>query len=80
MSITLLDKLYENGDLRDLIHCGMVQPAVITWRKVYHAYNLQRENGVKSAQAITNVSEAFGVSESFVYKAIQKLKPDVKGK
>lgn len=74
MTIQILDKLHESGELRNLVHSGLISTNVLTWRKIYHAYHLQIEKGVKSTQAVTDVSDVFGVSERMVYNVLNKLK------
>ena len=74
MKIELLDKLHDSGELRELVHSGLVSPNVITWRKIYHAYNLQILKGVKKTQAITDIGDVFGVSEKTVYLVLRRFK------
>lgn len=75
MAIHLLDKLHASGDLRTLAETGLISLSVLNYRKIYHAYMAQIEKGVKSQQAVTDVSDVFSVSERTVYKVIEKLKP-----
>lgn len=74
MDIELLDRLHDSGELRDLVHSGLVSPSVIKWRKIYHAYNLQINKGVKKTQAITDIGDVFDVSEKTVYLVLKKFK------
>lgn len=74
MKIELLDKLHDNGELLELVNSGLVSTSVITWRKIYHAYNLQINKGVKKTQAITDIGDVFGVSEKTVYLVLKRFK------
>lgn len=73
MTIDTLDKLYDSGDLRDLLQSGLISVNVLIWYKIYKAFIFQIENGVKKSQAITDVSDVFGVSERVVYRVIERL-------
>lgn len=73
MTIDTLDKLYDSGDLNDLLKSGLISVNVLIWYKIYKSYIFQLDNGVKKTQAITDVSDVFGVSESTVYRIIERL-------
>jgi len=73
MTIDTLDKLYDSGDLRDLLQSGLISVNVLIWYKIYKAFIFQTENGVKKSQAITDVADVFGVSERVVYRVIERL-------
>lgn len=73
MTIDTLDKLYDSGDLNDLLKSGLISVNVLIWYKIYKSFTFQLDNGVKKTQAITDVSDVFGVSESTVYRIIERL-------
>lgn len=73
MTIDTLDKLYDSGDLNDLLKSGLISVNVLIWYKIYKSFTFQIDNGVKKSQAITDVSDVFGVSESTVYRIIERL-------
>lgn len=73
-TIEVLDKLYDSGELLDLAKSGLISTSVLLYRKIYHAYFFQLENNVSKMQAITDVADVFGVSESMVYKILKRLR------
>jgi hypothetical protein len=73
MSIKLLEKLHDSGELHDLLRSGLISVNVLTWFKIYKAYQFQMQKGVKKTQAITDVSDVFGVSERIVYRIIKRF-------
>ena len=73
MNIEILDKLNDSGELSSLIRGGLVSVNVLLWYKIYKAYVFQIEKGVKKTQAITDISDVFGVSERIVYRVIAKF-------
>ena len=73
MTIDTLDKLYDSGDLNDLLKSGLISVNVLIWYKIYKSFTFQLENGVKKSQAITDVADVFGVSDRVVYRVIEKL-------
>ena len=73
MSIKLLEKLHDSGELHELLRSGLISVNVLTWYKIYKAYKFQMENGVKKTQSITDVSDVFGVSERIVYRIIKRF-------
>lgn len=72
--IDVLDKLYESGELMELAKSGLLSTSVLIYRKIFHAYNFQIKNEVSKMQAVTDVADVFGVSESMVYKILKKLR------
>jgi hypothetical protein len=74
MTIDILDKLHESGELRELVHSGLVSANVILWMRVYHSYHSQVEKGIKKTQAVYNVSDVFAISDRMVYRILEKLK------
>lgn len=72
--IDVLDKLYESGELMELAKSGLLSTSVLIYRKIFHAYNFQINNEVNKMQAVTDVADVFGVSESMVYKILKKLR------
>lgn len=73
MNIDTLERLHDSGELRELIKGGLVSINVLMWYKIYKAYTFQMGNGVKKTQAITDISDVFGVSERIVYRVIAKF-------
>jgi len=73
MSIKLLEKLHDSGELHDLLRSGLISVNVLTWFKIYKSFKFQMEKGVKKTQAITDVSDVFGVSERIVYRIIKRF-------
>ena len=73
-AIEVLDKLHDSGDLIELAKAGLVSTSILIYRKVYHAYNFQLLNGVAKTQAITDVSDVFGISERMTYRILKKFK------
>lgn len=71
--IEVLDELHENGKLMELAKAGLVSTSILVYRKIYHAYYFQRNNGVKKTQAITDVADVFGVSDRMVYNVLKRL-------
>lgn len=76
MAIDILDKLHESGELRELVHSGLVSPNVIFWRKIYHAYHKQIEDGSRPSQAVSDVADVFGIADRNVYRILQRFKKD----
>lgn len=72
--IDVLDELYENGKLMELAKAGLLSTSILIYRKIFHSYHFQRENGVSKMQAVTDVADVFGVSERMVYNVLKKLK------
>jgi len=73
-AIEVLDELHDNGKLIELAKAGLVSTSILIYRKVYHAYNFQLLNGVAKTQAITDVSDVFGISERMTYRILKKFK------
>lgn len=73
-TIEVLDELHESGKLIELAKAGLVSTSILIYRKVYHAYNFQLLNGVMKTQAITDVSDVFGISERMTYRILKKFK------
>lgn len=74
MTIEVIDRLYESGDLRSLIHSGLVDPAVLEWRKIFHAYNKRvKEDGVKRSKAANDIASVFNVNRSTVYNILKRM-------
>lgn len=74
MTINILDKLHESGELRNLVHSGLISPNVILWRKIYHSYQLEILKGHVKTQAVENVSIVFGVDTRTVYRILKRMK------
>lgn len=74
MTIQILDKLHESGELRNLITSGLVSENVLLWRKIWHCYHNEIDKGVQRMQAIQNVSDVFAVENRTVYRVLKRLK------
>lgn len=74
MAIEILDRLHESGELRILVHSGIISHNVIFWRKIYHAYHSQMSKGEKSTQAVSDVADVFGISDREVYRILKRFK------
>lgn len=73
-AIEVLDRLYDSGELKQLLDAGLISINVIVWRKIYHAYNLRLSQGVPSLQAISDTADVFRISDRSVYRTIERLK------
>jgi hypothetical protein len=73
MVIDLLDKLHESGDLKALFKAGVISPSVIQWRKIYHTYKGQIENGRTKTQAVNETSDVHDCSVDQVYRVIRRM-------
>ena len=76
MVIDLLDKLHESGDLKALFKAGVISSSVIQWRKIYHTYKGQIDNGSSNAQAIAETSEVQNCTIDQVYKVVKRMTTD----
>lgn len=74
MTIEILDRLHETGELRKLVHSGLISVNVIQWRKIYHAYNFRLTQIESSVQAVSDTADMFGVSDRTVFRIIERLK------
>lgn len=74
MMIEILDRLHDSGELRELVHSGLISPNAIFWRRIYHSYKKQIEDGVKPFQAVNDISDIFGISNRSVYRILKILK------
>lgn len=73
MTIEVIDRLYETGDLRKLIHSGILSPNVLTYRKVFHLYNERRQLGRKKMDALEDVSFTFGYGYTQIYTILKLM-------
>lgn len=74
MTIDVIDKLYESGDLRSLVVSGIIDPSVLEHRKIYHAfYKYKESNGVTNVKAAKDVGAVFGVSDRTVYRVLSRM-------
>ena len=74
MTINILDKLHNTGELRNLVQSGLVSSNVILWRKIYHCYESEMLKGHVKTQAVENVSIVFGVDTRTVYRVIKRMR------
>jgi hypothetical protein len=74
MAIEILDKLHDSGELRELVHSGLISHNVALWRKVYHACDSQVNSGIKKSHAVINVAYTFGISDRMVYRILERFK------
>lgn len=72
--IETLDRLYESGELRDLIRGGLIAPNVLYWRKVFKCYENEISKGVTKMQAVENVCEVFKIEQRTVYRILKRMK------
>ena len=73
MKKEMLEKLHDNGILRELIQGGLVSYNVLLWYKINKAVEFQLQNGVRKTQAITDVSDVFKVSERMIYRVLKRF-------
>lgn len=74
MTIEILDRLHNTGELRNLVSSGLVSSNVILWRKIYHCYESEIMKGHVKTQAVENVSIVFGVDTRTVYRVLKRMK------
>ena len=74
MTIEILDRLHNTGELRNLVSSGLVSSNVILWRKIYHGYESEILKGHVKTQAVENVSIVFGVDTRTVYRVIKRMR------
>lgn len=74
MTIRIIDRLHESGELRNLVQSGLVSENVILWRKIYHGYESEILKGHVKTQAVENVSIVFGVDTRTVYRVLKRMK------
>jgi hypothetical protein len=73
MTIQLIDKLYESGELRPLIEAGLISPNVLNWRKVYNTYQSLIKNGSKEMQAKEGAADTHNIGVRSVYRILEFL-------
>lgn len=66
-----LDKMYENGDLKQLVNGGLISSSLIMWRNLMHAYLFALERTNSKMQSMNDVAQNFGVSVETV-RAVRK--------
>jgi DNA-directed RNA polymerase specialized sigma54-like protein len=69
----LILKMEKHGEYLQAIRRGIMPIVVMDYRLYYEKY-IQERKGVSKMQAITNVSEEYGVSESTVKRAVRFMK------
>lgn len=74
MTIEIIDRLKESGDLDYLLRAGLLSPTVLVWRKIYHTYQSRLEAGEKKMKAMQQTCETWDVSKSTCYRALNAMK------
>ena len=72
-TIELVDKLYESGDLKQLVDHGLVSVNIYEWRKIYKSYLNRLEAGRSKLHAKQDVSDTFDVSLKTVYRVVSRM-------
>lgn len=72
--IEIVDRLYNQGDLKKLVSEEIVSPRWLVWRNIFHAFNQRLESTGSKMQAMEEVSENFNVSRSLVEKVRRYFK------
>lgn len=74
--IELVNTLYSNGTLKELILAGLVSPKINFYRDVYLDYDKNiKTRKVSKTQAAIDTADAFRVQVSTVYRIIGIMKP-----
>ena len=76
MIIDLIDELYESGELRPLMRCGIISPQILSYRKIYHAYQERIDSGRKKMEANDDVCFVFNVSQRQVYRVLEIMRQE----
>jgi len=80
-TIEIVDRLYESGDLRLLMSSGLIDPAVLKWRKIYHAYYKHlKEDKVKKRKCAEDIGCIFDCSFKTVYNVLNRMNFEIKKK
>ena len=69
-----LDTLEQDGFWSFLMTAGIIGPSTIVQMRAYFHFNKLKADKQNTTEAITDTAAEFRVSESFVYKAINKFK------
>lgn len=77
--IELLNELESKGTLKRLVKMGCVSTAILMHREAYLEYDKQvRTTRKNKSDIVTHVSEAFGISESMMWRIVKRFRPNVK--
>ena len=57
-----------------LLSKGIIPCTLNTHKNIYEAYLLEKNKGLKTSQAVSNIAENFNTSEKTVYGIIKKMK------
>jgi len=68
-----IQKLRDSGELEELINAGILPLNFLIWEKINNSFVFQKKNNISTAQAVTDVSDIYNVSESTVYRVIKKF-------
>ena len=74
MTISILNKLHESGELRSLVLSGIVSVNVLEWRKIFNCYQDLITKGVSKTNAVRGAADVYNISERTVFRVIEKLK------
>jgi len=74
MTILILNKLHESGELRSLVLSGIISVNVLEWRKMYNCYQDLINKGISKADAVRGAADTYNTSYRTVYRVIEKLK------
>jgi predicted RNA-binding protein len=72
-TIELIEKLYNNGELRKLIECGLITVNVLSWRKVYNTHHHLIREGYPKHKSKELTAEIHNMSERSVYRILTFL-------
>ncbi len=68
-------KILEDKNLfNEMVQQGVISTTIAVHKYIYETYLGEKEKGVKTTQAVTNVSIETGTPESTIYKIIRKMK------
>lgn len=73
MPILILKRLYDSGELAELVRGGFVSVNIIVWIKIHNAYQLQLKTGSKKSMAAQEVADVFGIDKRSVYRILKRL-------
>lgn len=74
MTIDILNRLKDSGELEILVKNGLIPFNILEWIKIHNSVEFLKKNGSKQKRAIEKTSEIFSISERQVYRIIHKFK------